>query len=185
MSTHCFLEESQYGLLVPFLRDEALQHLALVIDSPPEVMPLTVDLHEHRVQVPLPAAQSYPIDTAFADLGGEHRAKPVPPKPHRLVANVGAALVEQIFHISQRKREPNVHHHRQADDLGTGLEIAERGAFRHALTTVRTLRALKKSTSDRTQTSRDRCAGWLAVETRLGPNLLWHHAVRHVTDERH
>ena len=34
-----------------------------------------------------------------SDLGGEHRAEPVPPKPHRLVANINTALVQQILDV--------------------------------------------------------------------------------------
>ena len=55
----------------------------------------------------------------------------MPPEPHRLVADVDAALVQQVLDVSERKREPDVHHHRQADDLGAGLEVPEGGAFGH------------------------------------------------------
>ena len=34
--------------------------------------------------------------------------------------------MEQILHVPQRQRKPDIHHHRQADDLGRCLEIAER-----------------------------------------------------------
>lgn len=47
------------------------------------------------------------------------------------MANVNATLVEQIFYVSKRKWEPDVQHHRQADDLWTGFEVAEWGASRH------------------------------------------------------
>ena len=39
--------------------------------------------------------------------------------------DVDAPLVQKILDVPQREREPNVHHHGQADDLGTGLEIAK------------------------------------------------------------
>lgn len=52
------------------------------------------------------------------DFSGEHRAKPVPPEPDRLVADIDAALVQQILDIAQRERKANVQHHRQSDDLG-------------------------------------------------------------------
>ena len=41
-----------------------------------------------------------------------------PPEPHRFVADIDAAFVQKIFDIPKRKRKPDVHHHRQADDLG-------------------------------------------------------------------
>jgi YD repeat-containing protein len=41
------------------------------------------------------------------------------------MANVDAALEQQVFHIPKRQREPNVHQHCQADHLRRGVEIAE------------------------------------------------------------
>jgi hypothetical protein len=35
-----------------------------------------------------------------------------------LIADVEAALVQKIFNIAKRMREPDIEHHRQADDLG-------------------------------------------------------------------
>jgi hypothetical protein len=37
----------------------------------------------------------------LADLGGEHWAKPVPPKPDGLVADVDPALGQQILDVAQ------------------------------------------------------------------------------------
>jgi hypothetical protein len=44
------------------------------------------------------------------------------------MADVDAALVEQVFDVSKRQPEPDIHHHRQADDLRRGFEVAERVA---------------------------------------------------------
>ena len=57
----------------------------------------------------------YPLLT---DLGSEDRAKPVPPKPDCLVADVDPAL-------GQRQRVLHIHHHRQADYLWRAVEISE------------------------------------------------------------
>ena len=38
--------------------------------------------------------------TLLADLGGEHRAKPVPPKPDGLIADVDPALGQEILDIA-------------------------------------------------------------------------------------
>jgi len=65
------------------------------------------------------------LNPAFPDLGGKHRTKPVPPEPHRFVAEVNAALKQQILDLPQRQRIADVHHHRQADDLGRTIEISE------------------------------------------------------------
>ena len=42
------------------------------------------------------------------------------------VADIDAPLKQQILDLAQRKRIPDIHHHRQADDLGRRVEIAER-----------------------------------------------------------
>lgn len=40
------------------------------------------------------------------------------PVAHGLVADVDAALGQQVFHVPQAQREANIHHHHQPDDLG-------------------------------------------------------------------
>jgi len=44
---------------------------------------------------------------------------------HRM-AHSGAAFMEQVLNVPQRQREPDLHHHRKADDLRRRLEIAKR-----------------------------------------------------------
>jgi len=39
--------------------------------------------------------------------------------------------VQQIFHISKRKWEPNIHHDSQTDDLWARLKVAKWAAFCH------------------------------------------------------
>jgi hypothetical protein len=86
---------------------------------------LAIDLHEHLVQVPTSSVELDALDPALPNLGCKHRAEPMPPEPDRLMAHVDAALVEQILDVPKRKRETNVQHHRQADDLGARLEVLE------------------------------------------------------------
>ena len=94
-------------------------------------MLLTVDLHEHLVQMPAPSAGFQTLDPPFSDLRSKHRTEPMPPKSNGLVAHVDAAFVEQIFHIAQRQRETDVQHYRQADDLTARFEIAKWIRFCH------------------------------------------------------
>ena len=64
-----------------------------MIDGPPKGAALTVDLDEHFVQMPSrlrPGAQ--PPCALLAGLVRKHRAKPMPPEPHRLMADVDAAF---------------------------------------------------------------------------------------------
>jgi len=64
-----------------------------MIDGAPEIAEFAVDLHEHLIQMPMPlripAHVRYPL---LSDLGSKHRAKPVPPKPDRLMADVDPLL---------------------------------------------------------------------------------------------
>jgi hypothetical protein len=59
-----------------------------MIDRPPEVHHLAVQLHVHLVEVPAPVAETaHSTYLLTADIAGEHRAEPVPPHPHHLVTN--------------------------------------------------------------------------------------------------
>ncbi len=78
------------------------------------------------------------------------RAEPVPPEPHRLVADDDAPFVQEILDVSKRQREAHIHHHRAADDLGRRLEIAERGALGHSRTLPTPLPRRKPGSLDRT-----------------------------------
>jgi len=42
-------------------------------------------------------------DASLTNLGGKHRAKPVPPESNGLVANVDTALGQQILDVAQRQ----------------------------------------------------------------------------------
>jgi hypothetical protein len=97
------LHEGERGRLVSGLGDEALEHLALVIDSAPEVDHLPVELHVHLIQVPAPMPEPSHARHALAPrLAREERAEPVPPEAYRLVAKVDAALEQQILDVPQR-----------------------------------------------------------------------------------
>jgi len=64
----------------------------------------------------------------LSDLGGEHRAKPVPPKSDGLMADVDPALGQEILDVAQRQRVPDVHHHDQTDHFRRAVEISKRVA---------------------------------------------------------
>lgn len=97
-----------------------------MIYGAPQVMAFTIDLHEDLVEMPTPTARPQSLDPAFPDLGGEHRTELVAPTPDGLVADLDAALVQQVFDVAKRKREANVQHNRQANDLRAGFEVLER-----------------------------------------------------------
>jgi hypothetical protein len=59
----------------------------------------------------------HPARPVVTDFCCKHRAKSIPPEPNRFMADVDAALMQEILDIPKRKRKSNAHHHRQADDL--------------------------------------------------------------------
>jgi hypothetical protein len=94
VAAHLFPEEFHGGLAIASLRDEAFEHFPFMIHSPPKIVRLAVDLHEHPIQMPEPlVAIPHRLHPPATDLDSEQRAKSGPPKPHRLMADVDAALV--------------------------------------------------------------------------------------------
>jgi hypothetical protein len=76
--------------------------------------------------MPLPiGVRTYLSDAITPDLSREHLAKSIPPETYRFVTHIDAALMQQIFDISEGKRKPYVHHYRQADDLGAAMKVFE------------------------------------------------------------
>lgn len=59
-------------------------------------MSLAVDIDEHLIQMPAPPAGFHSRQAALPDLGGEHRAEPMPPVPGRLVAYIDAMLMQRF-----------------------------------------------------------------------------------------
>lgn len=58
------------------------------------------------------------MNPPFPDLSRENRTEPVPPEPRRLVADIDASLEQDILDLAKGKREPDIHHHREAEYLG-------------------------------------------------------------------
>ena len=72
-----------------------------MIDGPPEVMLLTVDLDEHLVQMPPPSAGFHAHNTLFSDFRCEHWTKPTPPVSHGFMADI-EVLSDQFELVSAR-----------------------------------------------------------------------------------
>ena len=133
ISLHRSAQESQRCLAIPAPSDIGLEHFTLVIDGAPEVVKLAVDFDENLVEMPGPIRVVLTLNSPFPDLSSEHRPEPVPPEADRLVRDIDAPFVEQVLDVPKRERKPDVHHHRQADDLGRSLEIFERITHRQRL----------------------------------------------------
>ena len=73
-----------------------------MVNCPPEVVRLTVELHKHLVQMPLLVRiRSHPTNSVSSDLRREHQAKSVPPEPNCFVADVDATFVQKIFYVAE------------------------------------------------------------------------------------
>lgn len=63
-------------------------------------MAFAVDLHEDVFEAPAPLVKAFhPARPLATDAGSEHHAKPVPPQPHGLMADIGPTLEKQVFDI--------------------------------------------------------------------------------------
>jgi len=113
------LHKPQRRWLVARFSHVAFENFALVIDRTPQVMRLAVDLHVDLIEIPFPMAETaHSAHTLPPNIGRKHRAKTIPPQPHRLVADVNAAFEQQILHVPKRQRETHIHQHDKADHLG-------------------------------------------------------------------
>ena len=127
MALHGFLDEFQGRRLVPLLGDKGFQDPTLVIDGAPQVAHLATHLHVDLIEMPAPMGVGpHVLNPLAADLAGEHRAEPVPPQTHRLVADIDPALEQQVLDIAQRERVADVHHDHQPDHLRGAVKLAER-----------------------------------------------------------
>ncbi len=103
---------------VPAALHQDVQHVALLVDSPPQVMSLPVDLEEHFVQVPF-IPWSRPMATQLVGVGLPELAAPL---PHRLVADHNSPLVQEFFDIPKAQREAMVQPDGVADDFSREAE---------------------------------------------------------------
>ena len=110
--------ECERSGFVAGLGDIGLKHFALVINRPPQIVQLAIDLHVNLIEVSPPMARpAHRAHALAANVAGENRTETVPPEPHGLVAHVNSTLEEQILDVAQRQGKPDVHQHYQADYL--------------------------------------------------------------------
>ena len=110
--------------------NKAFQDFTFVIHSPPKVVRIVFNLNEHLIQVPLPIQIcAHLADPFLADLNSKQRAKAVPPKPNRLIADVDAAFIQKILNLPKRQRETDIHYQGQTDDLWARFEVTKGGTF--------------------------------------------------------
>ena len=90
-----------------------------MVHGAPKIMPFSSDFDEDLIQVPLQLRTlTHRFRSAFPDFVGEVGAKSVDPEPNAFMADIYAALVQQVFDIAKRERETDVHQHAQLDNFG-------------------------------------------------------------------
>ncbi len=93
--------------------DENVDHVAVLVNGAPEILPLTLDRHEDFVQVPRVAeATLSPLE-----LSSVLRTKLPTPLSDSLVGHEDTPLGKKVFDISKTQTESVVEPDRVADDL--------------------------------------------------------------------
>ena len=107
---HRFLQKSQCSPAVATFGDKGSQHLALVIDSPSQIVSVAIDLYEGLVEVPAPVRICVLMNPTFSYFDCENWAEPVPAKSYHLMADVDALFMKEVFNITERWWKPHILH---------------------------------------------------------------------------
>ncbi len=94
--------------------DQEVEHLAFVIDRPPEPVFSITDLDDHLVEMPA-RARAW---AATSKIAGDQAPELQKPAPDRLIRNVDATLCQQFLDVAKRQREPGIEPNRVLDDHG-------------------------------------------------------------------
>jgi hypothetical protein len=90
-----------------------------MIDGTPQEAHFAVHLHVHLIEMPPPLAEAaHPAHPLPANVPCKQRPEPVPPVANRLMADVNAALSQQVLHVPEAERVLHVQKDRQANHLG-------------------------------------------------------------------
>ena len=92
--------------------DEDVDHVAVLVNGTPEILPLALDVHEEFVQVPGVAQASLPSP----ERPGVRRTECPTPLPNGLVGHGDAPLCQEIFGVSETQTKAVVKPDGVADD---------------------------------------------------------------------
>ena len=106
-------EEASCGTPVTPGLSEDIDHIALLIDCPPEIVPAPADGHEHFVQVPCVAQP--PL--MWLERPGAIWPKLETPQAYGLVGDRGAPLGQEILNVPEAQTETVVEPDGMADDF--------------------------------------------------------------------
>ena len=106
-------EESHRCATISTRVHEDIEHVAILVHRPPEVLQATVERDEEFVEMPRVTLLPAPVPQR-ASVGRPERQAPL---TDRLVGDGDAPLGQQVFDIPEAEREPTIQPHRMADDL--------------------------------------------------------------------
>jgi len=106
-------EESFGSPLVPMGPNQDVDHVAVLIDGPPEILLLAIDSNEDFVQMPV-VSQPTLAPLQFPNIVGTEL---LTPQPNRLIRHDDSPLGEQILHVSEAQAEAMVNPNRVTDDF--------------------------------------------------------------------
>ena len=107
-------EELLRGLLVAVALYQDVQHMAVLIHRPPEVVALAIDGEKDLIEMPFVTG----LRTPMAELIGILLAKFATPFPNRFIRDDDATGKQQLFDIPVAEAEAEVQPDAMADDLG-------------------------------------------------------------------
>lgn len=105
-------QELQGSVLFPALLHEDVEHVALVIDRPPQLHPPAAYLHDDLIEVPATRWRT----AASAQVGRDQRAELDDPATDRLPADLGPALRHKLLNVADAERETEIPAHCLHDD---------------------------------------------------------------------
>ncbi len=99
---------------VPPALDQDIEDGAMLVDRPPQIGRLAIDLQKDFVNMPLISR----LRTSTTEVIGILLPELVRPPPHRFIAEHDAASGHQLFDIAKAQREPEVQPNSMGDNLG-------------------------------------------------------------------
>ena len=97
------LHKSQGCGFIAGSRHIAFEKLAFMVDGPPKIDHLTLQLPVHLIKMSFPMSEApHPANSLPIDLCSEQRSEPVPPEAHGSMTQVDPTLEQQILDIPQR-----------------------------------------------------------------------------------
>jgi hypothetical protein len=113
LALHQLAKKPLSGTPIAASLEQDIDHVAILIDGAPQILPPTADLHEDLVQMPRVAELRLPPTGS----GGVVRPELLTPATHGLVGHLDASLGQEILDVSETQRESVVEPHCVADDL--------------------------------------------------------------------